>query len=131
MSDLGTPKTAIILTSTALGASTSSNYPLARGPLSFQASVIAISTGTTGILATTVLNVSNDNLTYFALSTALGTGTIAVVGTNTGANALGTSSINSLGIIGTNAAVRFANVTVTTTGAAAGTNNIVTGSITQ
>lgn len=123
MSDKSTPKTATILTTTAIGASTSAQFPLARGPISYQATVVTVGTGTTGVLATAVLNVSNDNQIYLPVSTAIGTGTVAAAGTSTG-------SCSAIGSLGASYPFKYAKLVVTTT-AAANSSPALNGSITQ
>ena len=112
MSDLGVVKVVQLITS-ALNNSTSSPYPMQRGPASFQATVIASGTGTSIFSSIATLNGSNDGVAYAPFGTVTALGTLAAAGTSAGT----ASAILSLG---TNYPVRAAQAVCITTATGAG-----------
>lgn len=112
MAESGVVKVVQLITSI-VNNSTSSPYPMQRGPSSFQATVIALGTGTSIFSSIATLLGSNDGVAYPPFGTVTALGTLAAAGTSTGT----ASAILSLG---TNYPVRAAKATCVTTATGAG-----------
>jgi hypothetical protein len=112
MADLGVVKVVQLITSV-VNDSTSSPYPMARGPASVQATVIAQGTGTSIFSSIATLFGSNDGVAYPPFGTVTALGTLAAAGTSGGT----ASAILSLG---TNYPVRASKAVCVTTATGAG-----------
>ena len=83
MADLGVVKVATFISTTNVGLSTSSRYPMSRGGASFQSTVVAIGTGTSVFTGICTINASNDNVGFHAIGTCTALGTLAAAGAST------------------------------------------------
>lgn len=84
MADLGSVKTATMLGAVTVNLSTSSKYPMQRGPASFQSTVVATGTGTSVFNGICTINASNDNIGWHPIGTCTALGTLAAAGASTG-----------------------------------------------
>ena len=112
MTDQGMVQVAQLITSV-VNNSTSTPYPMQRGPASFQATVVANGTGTSIYSSIATLFGSNDGVAYPPYGTVTALGTLAAAGSSTGT----ASAILSLGA---NYPVRAAKAVSVTTATGAG-----------